>query len=325
MWLQRRGARVSGMALPPEDPDGAYPMMAPWDGLDSHHQDVRDEAGVARVVESTDPEVIFHLAAQALVRRGLADPFDTYAVNVAGTLNVLHAARRAPSLRAVVVVTSDKVYAQAGNPRTFREGDPLGGEDPYSGSKALAELVVQTCRASCMPDRGAAVATARAGNVIGGGDRGEDRLLPDAWRALEADQPLLVRNPTATRPWQFVLEPLLGYLLLAERLVADPADVPSAVNFGPSPEDSRPVAEVLDRLFELCGRGRWRVDDRPHPPEAQSLALDATIARHVLGWQPRLSLDDALAWTVRWWKGLAAGDDLRRLAGEQLEAYESLL
>ena len=322
LWLEHLGARVTGLALPPEDPQGAFPSMAPWTGLDSHDVDLLDMAGMADVIKSSDPEVIFHLGAQALVRRGYAEPFATYSVNTVGTLNVLHCAPQAPSLRAVVVVTSDKVYAHVGREEAFRERDPLGGNDPYSGSKALAELAVTSCRQGCLSGGQVAVATARAGNVIGGGDRGQDRLLPDTWRALEAGETLLVRNPTAIRPWQFVLDSLLGYLLLAQRLATDPGNAPRSVNFGPDPSACLPVADVLDRVFSIWGQGEWRLDERPHPLEAHALRLDATHARTVLGWEPRLSLEEGLSWTVEWWRVGAAGGDLRRLAHEQLQAYD---
>lgn len=324
LWLEELGAQVMGLALPPEDAKGAFASMGPWPRLACHEVDLRDEESVVGLVESVDPDIVFHLGAQALVRRGYAEPFPTYAVNVAGTLNVLHAAARAPSPRAVVVVTSDKVYADTGRDEAFREGDPLGGDDPYSGSKALAELAVSSCRRGCLLGGGVAVATARAGNVIGGGDRGHDRLFPDAWRALEAGDTLVVRNPTAVRPWQFVLEPLLGYLLLAEHLVTDPASAPESLNFGPDPTECRPVAEVVERVFARWGHGQWRLDERSHPPEAPSLRLDATLARDVLGWTPRLPLESGIAWTVDWWRSAARGDDLRELARAQLHAYEAV-
>jgi CDP-glucose 4,6-dehydratase len=241
-------------------------------------------------------------------------------------MNLLHAARLAPSLQAIVVVTSDKVYRhQYGGAVAFREGDELGGDDPYSGSKALAELIVQACRETCLANSGVSIATARAGNVIGGGDRGQDRLLPDAWRAIEANETLLVRNPHAVRPWQFVLEPLHGYMLLAERLATRPADVPAAINFGPDAGSTETVAGLLDRLFALWGPGDWRVDASSRLTEAECLRLDSSLARHTLGWRPRLSLDEALEWTMEWWRKSLCSDNLYELAIRQLHAYEALL
>jgi CDP-glucose 4,6-dehydratase len=275
-------------------------------------------------VAETDPQVIFHLGAQALVRRAYADPIATWNVNAMGTAHLLEAARSAPSLRAVLVVTSDKVYANAGDARPFTEEDQLGGRDPYSSSKAGTELVVASWRHSFFSETGVGLATARAGNVIGGGDRGEDRLLPDMWRALEAQEPVRLRYPQATRPWQFVLEPLLGYLLQAERL-ATVRDGPVALNFGPDPTACAPVAEVVERVFELWGGGRWEQVGGPHPPEAATLRLDARQAAATLGWRPRLDLDTALGWTVEWWRTGAAGGDLRELAEGQIDRYCALV
>ena len=333
LWLQERGAHVVGLALPAEDPAGAFAAMDLVQTLDSRYVDLRDQGGVTALVGAVDPEVIFHLGAQALVRRGYADPFATYATNAVGTINLLHAIPQAPSVRAVVVATSDKVYKDhddAGPSTTparespaFRESDPLGGDDPYSGSKALAELLVDGCRRTCLAEGGAGIATARAGNVIGGGDQGEDRLLPDAWRALEAGETLRVRHPQAVRPWQFVLEPLCGYLLLAEQLVAAPDRIPPAINFGPDPGGSETVAGVLDRVYARWGSGGWAMDEGSHVPEAKLLRLDSSLAGEVLGWRPRLSLDEALEWTLEWWRGSLDGRDLRRLAIEQISAYES--
>jgi len=325
LWLHRLGAQVSGLALPAEDLAGAFPSLGPWPGLDSHILDLRDADGVVDLVEDIDPEVVFHLGAQALVRRGYSDPFGTYATNVVGTANLLHGVARAKSLLAVVVVTSDKVYANAGLGRPFREDDPLGGGDPYSSSKAVADLLTRSWRSDRLRDGAVAIGTARAGNAIGGGDRGEDRLLPDAWRALEAGERLLVRNPDATRPWQFVLEALAGYLLLGQRLATEPARTPRALNFGPDARATRRVADVLERVFQLWGTGGWDTDASIHPPEAASLSLDAGLATEMLGWRPRLSLDIALDWTVQWWRCAAEGGDLRQLALGQIASYESLL
>jgi CDP-glucose 4,6-dehydratase len=324
LWLDYLGANVTGMALPPEDPAGAFETMSPWPGLLSHLADVRDEAQVDAVMRAADPEVVIHLAAQSLVRRGHTDPVGTYATNVLGTAHLLRAASRAPSLLALVVVTSDKVYANDGGGRRYREGDPLGGADPYSSSKACAELVVSAWRRGVGDGTLAPTATARAGNVIGGGDVGQDRLLPDTWRALVNDRPVRLRYPRATRPWQFVLEPLLGYLLVAERLAITPDQVPPAVNLGPDPGESCPVAEVVGRVLSLWGSGRWELEAGAHLPEAPALHLDSTLAGTALGWSGRLDLDAALRWTVEWWRRQAQGGDLRRLALTQIRDYEAL-
>jgi len=340
LWLSELGAEVSGLSLPGGDPRGAFaalgrpprsddppddsPGDAPEDAPPDPPVDLRDQAAVDRRVAETDPQVILHLGAQAMVRRAYADPAGTWATNVLGTAHVLQAARSAPSLQAVLVVTSDKVYANSGDSRLFTEGDRLGGHDPYSSSKAGAELVVESWRHSYFGNGRARLGTARAGNVIGGGDRGEDRLLPDLWRALEAGEPLLLRYPQATRPWQFVLEPLLGYLLFAERL-ADGGAEPTAINFGPPAAACIPVADVVERVFELWGSGHWEQVGDVQPAEAATLRLDAGLASATLGWQPRLDLDTALAWTVEWWRAEAAGGDLRQLALRQIAAYADLV
>ncbi|MGI8983244.1 MAG: CDP-glucose 4,6-dehydratase [Acidimicrobiales bacterium] len=323
LWLARLGAEVSGLALAPEDPMGAFTELGALPGPDGAPIDLRDGVAVARRVAETDPQVIFHLGAQALVRRAYADPIGTWDVNVVGTANLLQAARSAPSLQAVLVVTSDKVYANAGDSHPFTEDDRLGGGDPYSASKAGTELVVASWRHSFFRNTTAGLATARAGNVIGGGDRAEDRLLADVWRALEADEPVLLRYPRSTRPWQFILEPLLGYLLMAERLAGSDLN-PEALNFGPDPAGCAPVAEVVGRVFELWGGGHWEQVEGVHPPEAATLRLDSGLASTTLGWRPRLDLDTALAWTVEWWRSRAAGDDLHKLALRQIDDYSRL-
>lgn len=326
LWLGRLGAEVTGLSLPPERADGAYTAMAPWSTLESHFVDLRDAGEVRRVVERADPEVIFHLGAQALVRRGLADPVGTFATNVMGTANVLAAASSvAPALRSIVVVTSDKVYRNRGEGRAFTEDDVLGGADPYSASKAAVELLVGSWRQSLIDGEKCGLATARAGNVIGGGDTGGDRLLVDAWDAVRNDEPLLLRCPRAVRPWQFVLDPLAGYLLLAERLDSDPASAPAAVNFGPSPHDSLSVREIAERVFARWGAGTWAHAGEHAPAESVVLRLDAALASESLGWRPRLPVDTALAWTVDWWRAAQAGQSRRDLALEQIARYESLL
>jgi CDP-glucose 4,6-dehydratase len=323
LWLERLGAQVTGLALPPESPDGAFSVFTPWPSLESHLADLRDADAVEGVIEATAPEVVFHLAAQSLVGRGWAHPADTYAVNVVGTAHLLEAVSRVRSVQAVVVVTSDKVYANNGTGGPFREDSPLGGADPYSASKAATEHVVTAWRAG-NPE--VPIATVRAGNVIGGGDVADDRLLPDAWRALLAAKDFVVRHPDATRPWQFVLEPLAGYLLVAERLAENSADFPPAVNFGPAQSACWPVAQIADAVLDAWGEGRWVEDRDPAaPPETPDLSIDATLAKRTLGWRPRLDIDTAIRWTVEWWRATASGSDLRSLASDQITAYEKLL
>lgn len=323
LWLEHLGAEVHGLALPPERANGAFSALAPWSALESRIVDLRDAQSTTAAVREIDPEVILHLAAQAIVRRGYADPSGTFATNVVGTAHLLDAARAAPSLRAVVVVTSDKVYRNGGLARAFVEGDELGGADPYSASKAAVELLVGSWRASYGVAGSWAVATARAGNVIGGGDTGEDRLLVDAWTALRADQVLFLRHPGSVRPWQFVLDPLAGYLMLAERLALAPESAPAALNFGPSPDAAVPVSAVVDRLFARWGAGEWAPAAEPGPPEAHALRLCADRARELLGWTPILDLDTALDWTVDWWRESKTGGSMRPLAIAQIEQYRA--
>lgn len=321
LWLRSLGADVVGLSLPAEHADGAWAELSRGVDAEEVLGDVRDAGLVRDVLHRTAPDVVLHLAAQALVRRGHRDPAGTYSTNVDGTVNVLAAAREQPSVRAVVVVTSDKVYADTARPGGCREDDALGGADPYSASKACAELVVRSWRASYPAEPH--VVTARAGNVIGGGDRGEDRLVPDVLTAMTEGRSVRLRNPGATRPWQFVLEPLSGYLAFAEALLARPDDVPAALNFGPSATAAQvPVAEVVEHLARLQGDGSsWEPDDGPSPPEAQILALDPSLAGRALGWRPRSDVMDALAWTLQWHNAQRAGSDLVEVSLQQIAQF----
>jgi CDP-glucose 4,6-dehydratase len=326
LMLQSVGARVSGIAVGAPSSPSLYESARVAEGMESELElDVRDGAALTRALASAQPEVVVHLAAQPLVRRSLADPVGTYEVNVIGTVNLLEAVRQVASARAVVVVTSDKCYENDGSgTRPFVEGDPLGGSDPYSSSKACAELVASAYAHSFFAGGDAArVGTARAGNVIGGGDWGQDRLLPDAVRVATGLEPgpLRVRNPYAVRPWQHVLNPLSGYLLLAQALLQDDTAV-GAWNFGPSPSDGRSVRAVLERLRELWGGAPdWTVDEVAHPPEAFRLELDSARAHDELRWTPTWDLDRGLAELVRWHTAHAAGEDMRAASVAQLEAF----
>lgn len=320
-WLRRLGAQVTGLSLPPADTRGAFCAFEPWPGLRSHLLDIRNRQSVAGLMAGTDPQVVFHLAAQPIVRAGFADPVATYEVNVMGTVNLMAALDVAPSLRAVVVVTTDKVYTQEGGD-PFTEGDRIGGDDAYSASKACAELIVKAWPRSGSPPR---VATARAGNVIGGGDVAPDRLLPDTRRALSSNAVLRLRYPEAVRPWQFVLEPLYGYLLLAERLATHPGTTPSAVNFGPAEDGCIPVHDLVARVFRRAGGGKWEPESCSQPHEAAVLRLDPSLAQETLGWRPRLDIDEAIDWTLEWWRAEEEGGNLKALASRQIEHYEKLL
>jgi CDP-glucose 4,6-dehydratase len=331
LWLQELGARVIGLAPsgPPTSPS-LYELARVGEGMSRERVvDVRDAPALLAAVEEERPEVVLHLAAQPLVRRSYREPAHTYEVNVMGTVNVLEAVRRAgEGVRAVVVVTSDKCYE---NPpeqaRRFVEGDPLGGEDPYSSSKACAELVTAAYRGSYFSSgAGPRVASARAGNVIGGGDWGADRLIPDIVRAVEGGQSVGVRNPQAVRPWQHVLNPLSGYLALAQELWSTP-EAAGAWNFGPAHEDARTVGWIVQRLAEhWSGALRWEADGAasdgmggdPNLPEAGHLALDSAKAERGLGWRPAWGLEEALARVVSWHEAHRRGADMRAVSLAQI-------
>lgn len=313
LWLSELGAEVHGYALaPPTEPSffdvaNVRPRLA-----SSTLADVRDLDALTRAVREARPDVVLHLAAQALVRRAYASPVETFAVNVMGTVHVLEALRHAGAVRAVVNVTTDKCYENREWPWPYRECDALGGYDPYASSKACAELVTAAWRSSFLERAGVHVASARAGNVIGGGDWAADRLVPDLFRALDANETLVVRSPHATRPWQHVLEPLSGYLTLAERLYTDGEAFAEPWNFGPAETDARPVQWIVERLCESLPGASWRLDAAPQPHETHTLRLESAKAAARLGWRPvwalPASLDATVAWHRAWRQGAAMGD-----------------
>ena len=325
LWLRQLGARVHGYALDPLAGPQLFAAAGVGAALESDTRaDLADYAELAAVVARHAPEVIFHLAAQSLVRAGYADPLGTFATNVQGTAHVLEAARSSAAVRALVIVTTDKVYENRESLHAYRESDPLGGHDPYSASKAAVELVSASYRASfATPAR---IATARAGNVIGGGDFAPERLLPDCLRAFERREPVRLRYPQALRPWQHVLEPLSGYLRLAELLHGDIAGrYARAWNFGPDASADATVAQVAAIAARLWGEGA-RVETDPdsrHPHEAGLLRLDSQAARTALGWAPRWSLEDAVARTVEWHRACGHGADLGALCLQQIDEYQS--
>ena len=323
LWLARMGADVTGLSCGVPTSPSLFEEARVAQDADDVRADIRELDAVARAVAEARPEVVFHLAAQSLVRRSFREPLQTYQTNVMGTVNVLEAVRRSGCVRALVNVTSDKCYDNREQGRPFVEDDPKGGHDPYSSSKGCAELVADAYgRSFFVPDPdGPRLASARAGNVVGGGDWGADRLIPDIMRSALAGQAIRIRNPDAVRPWQHVLNPLSGYLELAQALVQRP-DAGGGWNFGPDLDDARPVSWVTDRLTELWpGELRWEVDPGPHPHEARFLALDSSKARRQLGWAPRWGLDDALVSTVRWYAERAAGSDVREVTLEQIGAF----
>ncbi len=322
IWLSALGAEVTGLSDKVQPAPALFAQAELEQLVDHQIADVRDAAAVHAIIERAAPEVVFHLAAQPFVRRSFREPLETYETNVMGTANLLDGVRRAGGVGAVVVVTSDKCYENNEPGRPFVETDPIGGHDPYSNSKGAAELVTDAFRRSYFSQAGTAnIASARAGNVIGGGDWGEDRLIPDVMRAAMAGQSVQIRRPEAVRPWQHVLNPLSGYLLLAQSLLESDEHA-AGWNFGPAAEDARPVAFVVERLAELLPTTiEWEIDDGDHPHEAHFLSLDSSKARELLGWRPRWDLDAGLAATAAWFEALQSGQPMRRFSQNQIEAY----
>jgi CDP-glucose 4,6-dehydratase len=322
LWLRTLGANLSGYALAPPTTPSLWDLVS--GGTAPQLDDVRDAGRVRDALARADPEVVFHLAAQALVKESYRDPLGTYATNVLGTAAVLDACRALDGLRCAIVVTSDKVYENNGIGRAFEEGDRLGGSDPYSSSKACAELVTESFRESFFR-AGTPLATVRAGNVIGGGDWSADRLIPDCVRALAAGKPARLRYPDAVRPWQHVLEPLCGYLTLAEALAKAPESTPRAVNFGPDAASFCRVRDVVDAFSaRFGGRPGWELDATAHAAESQALTLSSGLAQRALGWRPRLGIAEALAWTAEWYRAHAAKEDMVKFSEAQIGRYRVL-
>nr|WP_214648249.1 CDP-glucose 4,6-dehydratase [Novosphingobium aerophilum] len=330
LWLESMGAQVHGLSLAPDTTPNLSVQCGLTEGPNSTIGDIRDATLLAELFGRVRPDVVLHLAAQALVRRSYVDPIESFSTNVIGTLRVLEAASRCDSVRAAVIITTDKCYENREWIWPYRETEALGGHDPYSASKACAEIATAAWRSSLgdMPAfRRAgpplAIATARAGNVFGGGDWALDRLVPDFYRARAKGEPLVIRNPQARRPWQHVLEPLAGYLLLAEHLWRGEGQ--TAYNFGPDQNDVQTVAYIVDRLFGTAQDGRgWVLAEGAQPHEATFLALDAAKARAELGWRPRLPLGEGLDWTHEWYKAQSEGHDARALTMSQIERYVAM-
>lgn len=320
IWLQRLAANVAGYALPAATEPSLFELANVSAGMRSELGDIRDLEHLSQLVSEFRPDIIFHLAAQALVRPSYADPIETFSTNVLGTANILEAARQCDSVHAVVNVTTDKCYENLERQEGYREEEPLGGHDPYSSSKGCAELITSSYRRSFA----LAVASARAGNVIGGGDWAEDRLLPDMMRSFMAGEKVAIRNPTSTRPWQHVLEPLHGYMMLAERLYNDSSSYAEAWNFGPDADDAKPVEWLADHVCGLWGTSAsWSNEsDNNQPHEAGFLRLNCDKAKTRLGWQPRINLERALAWTIDWYQCFQRGADMRELTENQISNYE---
>lgn len=331
LWLQHLGAQVIGYALDPPTKPSMYEVGRVGEGMISIHGDVRAPESLQSAFEKWQPDMVFHLAAQALVKQSYRDPVETYSTNVLGTVNVLEAVRHCQSVRAAVCITSDKCYENKEWVWGYRESDRLGGRDPYSSSKACAELVVRAMResffsASSSLNREVSIASTRAGNVIGGGDWAKDRLIPDCIQALSEDKPVLIRNPQSTRPWQHVLVPLHGYLLLAERLCEEGSPYAQSWNFGPNEDDVKPVKILVEYLVEHWGKGaRWELDPKSHAHEDNLLKLDCSKAKVSLGWSPKLPLLGALDWIIEWYQAYQKGQNLRQLSIEQIVRYEAMM
>jgi CDP-glucose 4,6-dehydratase len=330
LLLRELGATVTGYALAPHTSPNLFDLL----GVETRSiiGDVREFAALHAAIQEAAPQVVIHMAAQALVRESYRDPVATFATNVMGTAHLLEACRRLRSLQCCIVVTSDKVYentdarsdVRGGGGTAFDEHDRLGGHDPYSNSKACSELVTSSFRDSFFHD-GPALATARAGNVIGGGDWSADRLIPDCVRALESGVPVSLRYPNAVRPWQHVLEPLSGYLALAQALAEAPSAAPRAVNFGPNPASFCTVSEVVDAFSaRFGGKPGWRRDSGLHPQEAQALTLSSTLAQRSLGWRPTLDVAASLAWTADWYRAYTAGENMLTFSRTQISQYRSM-
>lgn len=323
LWLQSLGAHVTGFSSGMPTEPSLYDLARVGEGMESIDGDVCDPEALAAVVASSRPEVVVHMAAQALVRRAFDQPRETYATNVMGTVNLLDGVRQAPDgVRAVVIVTTDKCYENREWEWGYREDEPMGGHDPYASSKGCAELVTSAYRSSFFSDpAGPRVASARAGNVIGGGDWGADRLVPDIMRAALAGETVRVRNPNSIRPWQHVLNPLSGYLVLAQALCESPEHA-TGWNFGPADGDARPVGWMVERMAELWPEElRWTLDEGPHPHEARYLKLDSSRARGRLGWRPPVGLDEALGGIVEWYQAMREGADMRAVTLGQIESF----
>ena len=330
LWLQSLGAKVTGYALHPPTNPSLFETARVGEGMKSVIADIRDLPKLQQAMRDARPEIVIHMAAQPLVRLSYQNPVETYSINVMGTVYLLEAIRCTPGVRAVVNITTDKCYENREWVWGYRENEPMGGYDPYSNSKGCAELVSAAYRSSFFntstyAKHGVAVATVRAGNVIGGGDWAQDRLMPDILAAFETNQPARIRSPQAIRPWQHVLEPLRGYLTLAEHLYEHGPVFAEGWNFGPDDEDATPVSSIVDQMAAMWGKGAaWQIDASEHPHEATYLKLDTSKARRRLNWHPMLNLKKALQLTVDWSQARASGADMQHITLAQIRLYQSM-
>ena len=325
IWLQTMGANVKGYALAPATTPSLFTEANVAIGMESEIGDIRNAEQISSSMVSFDPEVLIHMAAQPLVRLSYREPVVTYETNVMGTINVLEAARKCSNLKAIVNVTTDKCYENREWVWGYRETEPMGGHDPYSNSKGCAELVTSAYRLSFFnTSNSAALSSARAGNVIGGGDWSDDRLIPDILKSFERNKPVIIRNPSATRPWQHVLEPLSGYLILAQKLFSEGKMFAEGWNFGPRDEDVKTVEYILDHMVDKWGKGAsWKLDSSPQPHEAQLLKLDISKATNRLKWYPKWSLKTTLDSIIEWELARLDKNDMREFTSKQIQSYQS--
>ncbi len=324
LWLQSMGAKVHGYSLNPLTQNSFYEISKVKNGMENTViADIRDASKLSQTMALAKPDIVFHLAAQPLVRFSYEEPVETYTVNVMGTVNMLEAVRSTSSVKAVVNITTDKCYENREWIWGYRETEAMGGSDPYSSSKACAELITAAYRRSFMESAGISLATARSGNVIGGGDWADDRLIPDFLRAMNIGKTLKIRSPNSTRPWQHVLEPVYGYLLLAEQLYINGADFAESWNFGPADEDAKPVKWIVQQLGEMCKGLKWSCENAPQPYEANYLKLDSSKAQKKLKWKPCWHLKTALQKTLEWHEVWQNNGDMHSFTMSQIEDYQS--
>lgn len=327
LWLQKLGASVCGLALQPNTVPSLFELANVAEGMESHIGDIRDYSVVEKLLSKFNPNIIIHMAAQPLVRYSYDNPVETYATNVMGTVNLLDAARKCTDLKAFVNVTTDKCYENKEWIWGYRENEAVGGYDPYSNSKGCSELVTNAYRDSFYQHLEKGLASARAGNVIGGGDWAQDRLIADIMRSITAGEKVCIRNPKAIRPWQHVLEPLSGYLQLAEKLFCDPSGYSQAWNFGPYPHEAANVEHIVKTLFSFwdgANKGWELEENKQNPHEANFLKLDISKALGELAWQPKLSLDETLQWVVAWYQGWQANENMQDFTLQQINQYERM-
>jgi CDP-glucose 4,6-dehydratase len=330
LWLKKLGAEVTGYALKPPTTPSLFEICHVANGMNSIEGDVRDLDHLIGSIKECKPEIVIHMAAQALVQTSYKNPIETYTTNTIGTANVLEAVRRTEGIRVVVCITSDKCYENREWLWGYRENDLLGGKDPYSSSKGCAELIIAAYRHSYFPidkydNHGVALASTRAGNVIGGGDWANDRLIPDIMKSIYQNKSIIIRKPNATRPWQYVLEPLSGYLMLAEQLWYDGPQFAQSWNFGPNIEDIKPVSWIVDYIAKSWGNGaHWKLDEVQHPHEDTFLKLDCSKAKSMLHWSPILRLPDVLDWIVEWYRSYKNKTNIREITESQITKYQAL-